>query len=218
MGYSLSALDLGRIPSKQGRVEPFLISHEQFLKAVAQETARMSFPGRMGGVVKAGTKKAVERYFVQRFPIATLWSEARQIARRFDEWHRERVWELGKHLERRGLIKRRTDRSEAVAAKFLNTYLHQLMKYAPCRPLWNHLHLPLDRRILMSLQRLRRNTESQALLQVHETLRKPPYSIRYSQYLQVQRALQTLLKELNRRPGSKVKLVSRIELNLLWVE
>jgi len=100
----------------------------------------------------------------------------------------------------------------------MNTFLHQLMKYEPCRPLWNHLHLPLDRRILEALGRLKRSTNSRALGHVEEILEKPPYSITYSEYLEVQRALLDLLTELNGRPRSEVKLKSRIELNLLWAE
>ncbi len=110
----------------------FLTSRKQFLKAVAQETARMSYPGRMGGVVKAGTKKAVEKYFVNHFPIADVWNEAGRVARKFDRWHKKRVRELGGRMERRGLIKKKSDRGQALAAKFLNTYMHQLMKYEPC--------------------------------------------------------------------------------------
>jgi len=199
-------------------MKEFLTCRKEFLKAVAQETARMSFPGRMGGVVKAGTKKAVEEYFVNRFPIEEIWNGAPQVAQQFDGWHRKRVRELGKHIQSQGWIKKRRDRGEAVAAKFLNTYLHQLMKYQPCRPLWNQLHLPLDRRILAALERLKRGTESQALERVVGILRKPPYSITHAEYLKVQRALLNLLVELNSRPRSEVKLKSRIELNLLWAE
>jgi len=202
-------------------MEEFLTCRKEFLKAVAQETARMSFPGRMGGVVRAGTKKAVEEYFVHRFPIEEIWDGAPQVAQRFDGWHRKWVRELGRHMVSRGLIKKRKDRGEAVAAKFLNTYLHQLMKYQPCRPLWNQLHLPLDSRILEALWRLRQDTQSRALEQVEEilrSLRKRPYSATYSQYLRVQRALLNLLAELNGRPRNEVKLKSRIELNLLWAE
>ncbi len=201
-------------------MKEFLVSKKQFLQAVARETARMSYPGRMGGVVRAGTKKAVEKYFVKRFPMADVWNNPTQIARRFDRWHGERVRELGRRISKR--IKRKgTDRGQAVAAKFLNTYLHQLMKYKRCSPLWEQLHLPLDRRTIEALESLKRDTGSRALEQANETLlkaQKAPYSIRYAEYLKMQRALLDLLGELNRRPQSEVKLKSRIELNLLWAE
>jgi hypothetical protein len=44
------------------------------------------------------------------------------------------------------------------------------------------------------------------------------YSLKYVEYLQVQRALSDFIAELNGRPGCQIKLRSRIELNLLWAE
>ncbi len=84
------------------------------------------------------------------------------------------------------------------------------------RPLWEHLHLPLDRRILEALGKLQRRMKSRALRRVDDILRKPPYSVRYSDYIAVQRALLRFIEELNSRPRSEIKLKSRIELNLLW--
>jgi hypothetical protein len=178
----------------------------------------MSYPGRMGGVVKAGTKKLVEEFFVHKFPIAEVWDCAPLLVQNFDEWHAERIQELGQHLDSNALVKKSSDKGEAVAAKFMNTYLHQLMKYESCRPLWEKLHLPLDRRILVALGRLKRSSKSRALSSVNTILHKPPYSIPYTEYLQVQHALLGLIAELNGRPKAKVKLRSRIELNLLWAE
>jgi hypothetical protein len=194
----------------------FLTSRTQYLRAVALETAKMSFPGRMNLVVKAGTKNAVAEYFVTGFPMRDVWENARQTAKTFDRWHEKRVRELGNHIQNRRLVKKKSDRAVALAAKFFNTFMHQLMKYEPCRPLWDHLHLPLDRRILAALGKLKRSVGSLALEEVTEILRNPPYVMSYAEYLQVQHALRNLLTELNRRPGSEVKLKSRIELNLLW--
>jgi len=176
----------------------------------------MSYPGRMGGVVKAGTKKAVQDYFVESFPLSDVWDNALRVSRNFDQWHEKRVRELGRRIDRGHLTKKRSDRGEAFAAKFLKTYMHQLMKYEPCRPLWTHLHLPLDRRILEALGRLRRKMGSRALGRVKRILGKPPYSIRYADYIEVQRALADFIKELNSRPRAEITLRSRIELNLLW--
>src|SRR5712692_5277093 len=108
-------------------MKQFLTSRKQLLKAVVQETARMSYPGRMGGVVKAGTKKVVEKYFVADFPIQHMWDKAGLISGTFDRWHEKRVHELGGRIRKRGLVKKKSDLGEALAAKFLNTYMHQLM-------------------------------------------------------------------------------------------
>jgi hypothetical protein len=197
-------------------MKEFLNSRKHYLKAVARETAKMSYPGRMGGIVRAGTKKAVEEFFVQRFPLEEIWDDSPKLALNFDNWHAEEVTSLGRYLNNRKLIKRKQDRSEAVAAKFLNTYLYQLMKYDACRPLWKQLHLPLDKRVLVALGSLKRQMKSHALSQVSDALNKPPYSITLSEYKDVQRALFGLISELNNRPRSEVKMKSRIELNLLW--
>jgi hypothetical protein len=138
MGYSPSAKLMSEFPTRR----------RQYLQAVAQETAKMSYPGRMGGVVKSGTKKAVERYFVQSFPMGDVWKNASVIAKRFDRWHEQRVNELGHHIQNR--VKKRNDRAVALAAKFFNTFMHQLMKHEQCRPFWKHLHLPLDRRVFVA--------------------------------------------------------------------
>lgn len=199
-------------------MKEFISTRKQYLKAIARETARMSYPGRMSGVVEKGTKKAVEEFFVQNFPIGEVWEGAEQIAGEFDKWHANRVKQLGRHIEHHNLVKKKQDRAEAIAAKLFNTYCHQLMKYQPCRPLWNHLHLPLDRRILVALGRLKRRTHSMALNHVSEILKKAPYSLAYREYLQVQHALADLILELNARPHTEVQLKSRIELNLLWAE
>ena len=199
-------------------MKQFLTSREQLLKAVAQETARMSYPGRMGGVVMSGTKKVVEDYFVADFPIQDIWNKAGLISRTFDRWHEKRVHELGRRIRQGGLIKKKTDLGEAVAAKFLNTYMHQLMKYEQCRLLWDELHLPLDKRILVALSRLQRGMKSSALKRVSLILRKSPYSLTYDEYIQVQRALSDFITELNGRPRCQIRLRSRIELNLLWAE
>jgi hypothetical protein len=37
--------------------------------------------------------------------------------RTFDRWHEERVHELGRHIRQRGLVKKKSDLGEAVAAK-----------------------------------------------------------------------------------------------------
>lgn len=178
----------------------------------------MSYPGRMGGVVKTGTKKVVENYFVTDFPIEDIWDEAGLISRTFDRWHEKRVHELGRRIRQRGLVKKKSDLGEALAAKFLNTFMHQLMKYQQCRLLWDGLHLPLDKRILVALGRLRRGMKSSALKRVAVIFRKSPYSLTYGEYIQVQHALSDFITELNDRPRCQIRLRSRIELNLLWAQ
>jgi hypothetical protein len=200
------------------RMKEFPSTRAQYLRAVARETARMSYPGRMGGIVRIGTKRAVEDFFVETFPLELISRHSSQIAGNFEEWHSAQVRKLAQYLEHQKLIKGRQNRCDAVAAKFLNTYMFQLMKYEFCRPLRKHLHLPLDRRILKALASLRRQTKSRALSTVRDIFDRPPYAMNPQEYERVQQALLNFIHELNHRPRCNVKVKSRIELNLLWAE
>ncbi len=197
-------------------MEEFPNKLKDYLKCLARETARMSYPGHMSPVVGTGTKKAVEKYFADRFPMEAVWRNSGQIARKFDKWHKERVLELAKCVG--GYKKREIDSSEAIAAKFLNTFLYQLMKHGPCQPLRSRLHLPIDRRVLGELNRLKHLPRGHALTKLEKDLEKRPYALTYSKYFEIQTVLTEFIKDLNRRPNCEKKLESRIELNLLWAK
>ena len=153
------------------------ITLTELLGRVARETARMSYPGSMSRgnapVVLKGTKAALEDFFVARFPLRDVWLSSSQVADRYEEWHQARTEEIARSLE--ASISRRTN-PMAVAAKFLNTFMHQLMKYEPCRALWPKLHLPLDARVFANLARL----PSPALSAVHSLFAGSPYLLPYA--------------------------------------
>jgi hypothetical protein len=198
------------------RTEEFPDKLKDYLKSLARETARMSYPGHMNPVVGAGTKKEVEHYFAGHFPMEDVWCNSRQIVRKFDKWHKERVREIAKCVNANK--KRQTDRSEAIAAKFLNTFLYQLMKHGPCRPLWGRLHLPIDKRVLGELNRLSHLKNGRALKKLDRDFVRKPYALPYSKYFKIQSVLLEYIKDLNRRPDCERELESRIELNLLWAK
>jgi len=57
------------------------------------------------------------------------------------------------------------------------------------------------------------------LLPVKEIINRPPYSLSYNEYCQIQTALRELIIELNKRTEVEYNsLTSRIELNLLWAD
>lgn len=190
---------------------------EEYFKAVARETARMSYPGRMGGILEKGTKEKVERYFEEKFPLKQLWDHASEEAYRFDDLHQKIAIELAGFLDEKKCLKKESDKSEAVAAKLLNTFMYQLMKYEPCRPLWRMLHLPLDRMMLNALS----NLDSPSLFPISKIItayKEKPYQITYiNEYKPIQNALRHLIEELNKQSDIEYKLTSRIQLNLLWV-
>jgi hypothetical protein len=181
---------------------------------IARETARMSYPGSMSRgtkpVVAKGTKKTLEEYFAIDFPLPQVWHQSSEIAIQFDQWHTTRVDEIARAIQ--ALVSTHNE-PRSVAAKFLNTFMHQLMKYEPCRPLLPVLHLPLDARVFATLSKL----HVKSLAPVQDLLSRSPYSLPYEDHIQVQRALLAFVNELNARPETEFKIHSRIELNWLWV-
>ena len=100
--------------------------------------------------------------------------------------------------------------------KFLNTFMHQLMKYKRAHPLWQKLHLPLDSRVFQSFRHI--SVTSPAIREIITCIgEKTAYSISRKDYKFIQENLLKYIKELNSRPGSEFKVTSRIELNYLWL-
>jgi hypothetical protein len=184
------------------------------LQRIAVETARMSYPGAMSRgkkpVVAGGTKAALEGYFRDAFPIAAVWDTAPTLALSYDVWHNDRVNEIAAHIGPRVSAH---NVQASVAAKFLNTFMHQLMKYQEARPLFNCLHLPLDARVFSKLLRI----HSPSLTPLRTTFERSPYSLPYQGHATVQASLWRFVTELNARPSVGFQLTSRIELNWLWL-
>jgi len=188
------------------------------LEQVARETARMSYPSSMSRgprqVVKKGAKRKIEVYFAAKFPLSALGADVGQVVGHYDAWHKHQTRALGSFLvDKQGLGNMRND-SLAVAAKLINTFMHQLMKYDQFRPLWPQLHLPLDGRIFRAFARI----DSPAIRKIREHVgTKTAYMISYSEYELVQDTLWQFIAELNHRPGAEFQVTSRIELNYLWL-
>ena len=190
------------------------ITRKNLLSTIAVETARMAYPGSMSRskkpVVAAGTKATLEDYFRDHFPIESIWDDATKISRDYDNWHHARVSDIATHI--RVHISSHNDPS-SVAAKFLNTFMHQLMKYEAARPLFPFLHLPLDARVFTQLKRI----ASPSITPHKNIFSQSPYSVPYANHLVVQEALWQFIRELNARANVEFQLSSRIELNWLWL-
>ena len=106
----------------------FPSTKSEYIKRIATETAKMSYPGRMGGIIKEGAKKdVIEKYFVYDFPLIKIWDNPKEVAD-FDKWHKERVQEFSDKIKLQNCLHDEYKGDEvAVAAKLLNTFLHQLM-------------------------------------------------------------------------------------------
>jgi hypothetical protein len=188
------------------------LTEEEFLSHIVRETARMSYPGSMSRrkTVLKGTKAALECFFVDCFPIAQVWHHSTALAKSYDEWHKEQSHRVAESIKP---YVPPHNNAVAVGTKFLNTFMHQLMKYEPCRGLWRSLHLPLDSRAFSRLAKLRVNS----LSGVQQQFSKSPYKLEYESYIEIQQSLWEFVKELNARPGTGWHLTSRIELNWLWL-
>jgi hypothetical protein len=193
---------------------PAPLTREEFLCRIAAETARMSYPGSMSRgkhpVVRKGTKLQLEKYYLTQFPIAQVWDKPLEVVQSFDTWHETQSRTIAEWIKPSVFP---SYSSIAVSTKFLNTFLHQLMKYELCRPLWKALHLPLDRRVFDALKSLRPSS----LSSVHSYFQQSPYKLDYEHYVAIQQCLSNYVAELNCRPGNGMSLTSRIELNWLWI-
>jgi hypothetical protein len=190
------------------------IDENHRLELVVRETARMAYPGNMGRganrVLVAGAKQAVEDWFSAGFPIGHVWHEAQAVAEQYACWHEEQTRAMCGVVQ--AYMGNQENESQTIAAKILDTFMHQLMKYEPCRPLWKELHLPLDSKVFGALW----HHHPPALAGVHHLFHGPPYAITYEQYRQVQDALWGFVAE-HWGPGAEVQFTSRIELNWLWL-
>ena len=165
-------------------------------------------------ILKKGAKQSIEDYFGSNFPIQSLWENPTLIANKYEQWHRK---------VSRGLIKKLKtymgadgNTTEAVAAKLLDTYMHQLMKYSELQIIWSKLHLPLDRTVFQELSK--RHICFIGKEKIANFLKKKknqPYSINRKEYEQIQASLMSYLKKLRLDTG--IEWSSRIELNWLWI-
>jgi hypothetical protein len=197
---------------------------DEYLQFVAIETARTAWPGSMmrgeSQVLKKGAKKAVEDFFSgPDFPMKELWDNSRGIARHYDQWHSDVCRRLESVVSRlMGEKRKHVNRSAAIAAKLLDTFMHQLMKRHEVRALWCHLHLPLDRRILNALKKPEITFPGKCeIASILKDKENSPYSLERSEYDRIQTAMKELLAHAGKQMSGSSLWRSRIELNCLWV-
>lgn len=197
----------------------FPLTLDEYLYAVARETARLSWPGRMWPILMKGAKDDTEQYFTSDTFLTKLHEIWRGRVSAYDSWHEERVPELAASIAKRVTTSNAKGiryRPETVAAKLLDTFMYQLVKYPECRFLWKDLHLVLDSRVFAALHTFA--GDSVALRTIDSILTQSPYTISAEQYKCVQTRLREFVEELKSRPGHGFDLDSRIQLNILWAD
>jgi len=201
--------------------EPFKLSKKEYLEAIARETATMSFPRRMGGILEEGTKEAMEEYFVNEFPIEELWDGKGEVYKDYDGWHEEQTGKISKAVEEKLKDPKEYD-ADTISAKILNTFMHQLMKFERFQNLYCRLHLPLDNQVLRHLNSKLGRKKHCALPQLKELIQKylkeGTYTMDDTAYVSIQKGLWDVLEDYNHQlEGTGIKLQSRIDLNaILW--
>ncbi|GAI77068.1 unnamed protein product, partial [marine sediment metagenome] len=171
-------------------------------------------------IVVKGTKKAVEEYFANEFQIEDLWDKKKR-QKNYDQWHKCQVKKLSEKVvqKKKG---NRENKDDAISAKLLDTFMHQLMKYKEFRYLYKYLHLPLDGQVFKNLARELKEIENpQSLKELQDLAQEyenQAYTLNYAKYKKIQEKLNCLQKYLNKvLKSERVKLESRVELNcILW--
>ncbi len=183
----------------------------EFLQRIVSETARMSYPGRFGGKLRGGAKKAIEAYFEREYP-AKLQGQIVD----YDVWHRKRVEQLSHFIEDENYRQDNNDTSFALSAKLVNTFMHQLIKYGRFRYLYESLHLPLDRTVFQRF--LRREYSHNELRNLVRAFANRPYQFEPETYVQIQEKLMEVVGYFNANVlPENCQICSRIDLNcLLW--
>lgn len=202
------------------------ITKEEFLTHIAEETTRMAAPGHFYGHVlkNKGTKDKVTSFFVKKFPIKDLW-EGTVKPKDYQNWHKRQINGLSRVID--GHIKQLPKKSPkkpprtsfSIAAKLMDTFMHQLMKYERFRYLYKSLYLPLDREALSQLSRktIHGVEVPEKLHQIASEYKSNPYSISAKKYIKIQEKLSVLLKHFNKDLPKDCRLKARIELNcILW--
>jgi hypothetical protein len=197
----------------------FPLTLDKYLYAVAKETSRLSWPGRMHPILVKNAKKDTEKYFISNIfhtELRTVWTGN---VVNYDSWHKMRVSELVGSIAKKVTPYNAQDIRrchETVAAKLMDAFMYQLMKYPKYQLLWKYLHLVLDGKVFAALRALARN--SIALNPLCDILRKDPYTISFEEYQRVQEHLRRFIQELNNRSNKEFDLTSPIQLNILWAD
>jgi len=194
--------------------EDMFMGELEFLRHIVSETARMSYPGRFGGKLRAGAKKAIQAYFESEYPE----SLQEQIVN-YDDWHINRVRQLCDVIRNRNFRQNEQDKFFALSVKLVNTFMHQLMKYDRFRYLYKSLHLPLDGTVFQRL--LRREYDHNELQNLRNLVRaftNRAYQFGPETYVQIQGELWGVVNYFNVNVlPENCQICSRIDLNcILW--
>jgi hypothetical protein len=168
--------------------------------ALIHECARISWPGRMSDMLATGAKRAAEDWFGDNVQLTTLEGIKSQTA--YDAWHKTAAGKLaqalGKYvnkfpsLKKQGKkvnIKRSPYQPKPIAAKLLDTFMHQLVKYPPFHGLYGYLHLPIDEIVRARLQQ----RWGSLPLDGKDILGSNVYTISYAEHMMIQERLWDLV-------------------------
>ena len=110
----------------------------------------------------------------------------------------------------------RDNKEWALGAKFIDTFMHQMMKYPDFKQLYHSLYLPLDRAIIPPLRKSFSEFLGSDFDKRINALLKPEtiYQTTEENYYAIQDELRILAAEIGKKIGRPN--MARIELNVLW--
>jgi len=217
--FLCNALWNGCVDKKRWMMATDIKTRSSFLKGVIRESAKIGFPGRMAGgrgpLVGQIKKRTIEFFLKQTFED---FKSGRPRPSRYRAWHEKLSNRFANGLQdgSLGVQVRKKKSPFAIGAKFVDTFIHQLIRYPEYSKLYPAIYLPLDRKVT---PHLRKNLTANDLLPRGGRLSKclnadKIYELEREDYY----FIQAQLSELTQRIAIKIGRpnMARIELNILW--
>lgn len=169
-----------------------------------KEAAKAGYPGGMSmfgkGIVESGTKEIVIDFFSSdKFKVPSK--------NNFTQMHSLICDELSKKIESKLNKKRKKLQKKTIAAKFLDAFLYQLLKFEEYQYLRPKLNLIIDTTILPKIRKYNFKKLQQAL----ENYPTSAYEATYEQYQKLQVSISSFINDINNR-----FIKNKIDLNYLW--
>lgn len=165
--------------------------------SITRESAKMSWPGHMHPMLQAGAKNKVEKFWLNNVDLRELQGISTQNG--YDRWHEKTTCSLAEWMETNRVLRRRTRvavrndpdgreySASAIAAKLIDTFVHQLSKHPPFHGLYLYLHLPYDEVVRGRLCGIaRRMAMLEDLAELSEIPARNAYTLGYHEYSRIQ--------------------------------
>lgn len=190
-----------------------LDNREDYIRRLVVESFRMGYPAGMNRGKNPVIKGAIKDELLAHFKTKVADKVMSDVPgpERYVLWHKKLCRSLesvfhGRLGDERKLF--------PITAKFIDTFMHQMMKYEDYRDLYGVIFLPLDGIVTPKLKKM---FKEEGLMDngLDTFFELGPYKIDDGVYYLVQEKLNDLATQVGARIG---KSIFRIDLNVLWAE